>query len=67
MRAEEYVGGLKGILWDTEMLLEQEDDPRGIAVLQAVTVGTIPHEFAIVNLTKLVNLPIDNGIIFRSA
>ena len=67
MRPEEDVGGLEGILGNAEVLLEEVHDPRGIATLQAVTVGTIPHQLAIVNLTELVNLPIDNGIVLGTA
>ena len=63
MGAEEDVGGLEGGLRDAIVVLQEKHDPRGFTVLQAVTVGTIPHELTIVNLSQLVNLPIDNSII----
>ena len=63
MGAEEDVGGLEGGLRDAIVVLQEKHDPRGIAVLQTVTVGAIPHELAIVNLAQLVYLPIDDGII----
>ena len=36
-------------------------------MLQAVTVGAIPHEFAIVYLAELVDLPIDDSIVLGTA
>ena len=67
MGAEEDVSGLEGFLGDIEVLLEEVHAPRGIAMLQTVTVGAIPHELAIVYLTELVDLPIDNGIVLGTA
>lgn len=63
MGAEEDVGGVEGVLGETEVVLQEIRDPSGVAVLQTVTVWTVPHQFAIVNLTELVDLPIDDGIV----
>jgi hypothetical protein len=63
MRAKEDMSGLEGILGYTIVLFEQIHDPRGIAMLQAVTVRAIPHQLAIVQLPQLVNLPVDDSIV----
>lgn len=63
MQAEETVSGIKGVLGDGVVILEEIHHPGGIAILEAVTVGTIPHQLTVVNLSQLVNLPIDDGII----
>lgn len=67
MLAEEAVGGLEGVLRDAVVLLQQIHGPRGMAVLQAVTVGTIPHQLAVMQLPKLVDLPINDGIVLGTA
>jgi hypothetical protein len=63
MRAKEDMSGLEGILGYTIVLFEQIHDPRGITMLQAVTVRTIPHQLAIVQLPQLVYLPVDDSIV----
>ena len=67
MGAEEAVGGMEGVLRDAEVLLEEKHHPRGVSVLQTVAVGTVPHELAIVDLTGLIDLPVDDGIVFGTA
>jgi hypothetical protein len=63
MRAKEDMSGLEGILGYTIVLFEQIHNPRGITMLQAVTVRAIPHQLAIVQLPQLVNLPVDDSIV----
>ena len=61
------MGSQKGILRNAQVLLHEIHDPGGLAMLQTVTVGTIPHQLAVVNLTELVNLPVDDGIVLGTA
>jgi hypothetical protein len=67
MGAEEAVGGLEGILREVEVAFQEIHDPCGMAVLQTMTVGAVPHQFSIVNLSQLVNLPIDDSVVFRTS
>ena len=67
MQAEEGVDGLEGFGWEAVLLLEEVADPCGVAILQTVTVGAIPHQLAVVDDAQLVDLPIDDRIVLRTA
>jgi hypothetical protein len=57
------MSGLEGVLRQTEAFLHQMHGPGGVAVLQPVAVGAVPHQLAIVNPAELVYLPVDYGIV----
>ena len=66
MSAEEDMGRMEGVLVDAKVLFQATHDPRGVAMLQAMTVGAVPHQFPVEDLSQLVDLPIDDGIVLAT-
>ena len=62
--SEEHMSGLEGVLRQTEAFLHQVHCPGGVAILQPMTVGAVPHQLAVVNTADLVDLPVDYGIVY---